>query len=94
MGLPKENVLPEHYRDEGCELALSCLKCPFPSCVEDRPRGKQWQRTEIRNREIFRLFYIQGESIKQIAQRLGVSERTVQRALKSAQEMHQHSRHP
>ena len=84
MDLPKEDLLPEHskYRDEGCEMAPSCLNCPFPCCVEDIPRGKQQQRKELRNREIFRLFYTRGESIKQIARKLEVSERTVQRALK------------
>jgi transposase-like protein len=80
MDLPREDLL-EHYRDEGCELAPSCLNCPFPHCIEDMPRGRQRQRKEIRNREIFRS-YSQGEGVKQIAQRLKVSERTVQRALK------------
>jgi transposase-like protein len=82
MDLPREDLLPEYYRDEGCELAPSCLDCPFPCCVEDMPRGRQHRRKEIRNREILRLFYTQGEDIKQIAQRLRVSKRTVQRALK------------
>jgi transposase-like protein len=82
MDLPREDLLPEYYRDEGCELAPSCLDCPFPCCVEDMPRGRQHRRKEIRNREILQLFYIQGEDIKQIAQRLRVSKRTVQRALK------------
>ena len=82
MDLPREDLLPEHYRDEGCELAPSCLNCPFPRCVEDMPRGRQFRKKEIRNNEILRLFYTQGEEIKQIAQKLRVSKRTVQRALK------------
>jgi len=81
MDLPREDLFPEQYRDEGCELAASCLNCPFPRCVEDIPRGRQRRRKEIRNNEILRLFYNQGEDIKQIAQRLMVSKRTVQRAL-------------
>lgn len=85
--LPREDLLPEQYRDEGCELAASCLNCPFPCCVEDIPRGRQRRRKEIRNNEILQLFYNQGEDIKQIAQRLMVSKRTVQRAL---QEMMSH----
>ena len=84
MDLPREDLLLEHYHDEGCELAPSCLSCPFPYCVEDMPRGRQRQRKEIRNREIF-WSYSQGEGVKQIAQRLKVSERTVQRALKERQ---------
>lgn len=85
MDLPREDRLPEHYRDEGCELSPSCLNCPLPFCVEDMPRGRQRRRKEIRNREILRLFY-QGEGIKRIAQRLKVSQRTVQRALKERYE--------
>jgi len=85
MDLPEENLL-EHYRDEGCELAPSCLNCPFPSCMEDMPRGRQRQRKEMRNREIFRS-YTQGEGVKQIAQRFRVSQRTVQRALKERQKV-------
>ena len=30
-----------HYRDEGYELAGSCLNCPFPQCVYDEPGGRQ-----------------------------------------------------
>ncbi len=87
MDLPEEDLLPEHskYRDEGCEMAPSCLNCPFTCCVEDIPRGRQQQRKKLRNREIFGLFYTHGESIKQIARKLEVSERTVQRALKRMQ---------
>lgn len=86
MDLPREDLL-EHYQDEGCELAPSCLNCPFPYCIEDVPRGRQRQRKEVRNREIVRLFYTQGEGVKQIAHRLRVSERTVQRALKERQKV-------
>jgi len=85
MDLPREDLL-EHYRDEGCELAPSCLSCSFPYCIEDMPRGRQRQRKEIRNREIF-WSYSQGEGVKQIAHRLRVSERTVQRALKERQKV-------
>ncbi len=33
---------PEYcqYRDDGCELAGSCLKCPFKRCIHDEPGGK------------------------------------------------------
>ncbi len=85
MDLPRKDLL-EHYQDEGCELAPSCLNCPLPYCVEDMPRGRQRQRKEIRNREIFRS-YTQGEGVKQIAQRFRVSQRTVQRALKERQKV-------
>ncbi len=33
---------PEYcrYRDEGCDLADSCLDCPFPQCIYEQPRGR------------------------------------------------------
>ena len=33
-----------HYKDEGCELAKSCLNCPFPGCIYDEPGGKTTPR--------------------------------------------------
>ena len=32
-------LLPERYpyRDEGCEVSPSCLKCPLPQCKYDEP---------------------------------------------------------
>ena len=33
---------PEYcrYRDEGCEMASSCLNCPPPGCVYELPGGR------------------------------------------------------
>ena len=69
------------YRDEGCELAESCLKCPFPRCLLEEPRGRQRWLKESRDREISRM-YAEGKRVKELAQTFGVSQRTVQRALK------------
>ena len=71
-----------HYRDEGCEFADSCLSCPFPQCLYDEPRGKKRWLRDLRNREIERL-YRDGWKIKELAVMLGLSRRTIQRALKS-----------
>jgi hypothetical protein len=81
---PKLDLPPEYYRylDEGCELAASCLKCPFPVCIYEQPRGKQSWLKRQRYKQIVKLF-AQGKRIKEIAKSLGVSRRTVQRALKS-----------
>ncbi|MFH1382610.1 MAG: hypothetical protein ABIH70_06915 [Chloroflexota bacterium] len=78
--------LPEncHYRDEGCELARSCLNCPFPRCVYDEAGGKRRWLKRLRAREMSRLFNIEKKGIKELALMFGVSERTVQRALKVA----------
>jgi hypothetical protein len=69
------------YRDEGCEYARSCLRCPFPQCLYDEPRGRQRWMKGLRNREINRLFS-DGRKIKELAQMFGLSHRTIQRALK------------
>ena len=75
---------PEYcrYRDEGCELADSCLSCPFPQCLYDEPRGRQRWLKELRNKEIARLF-TGGGGVKELALLFGFSQRTIQRALKS-----------
>ena len=73
-----------HYRDEGCELAESCLDCPFTGCVYDELGGKQRWQKKLRNGEMTRLFTGEGKKIKELSQLFGVSQRTVQRALKAA----------
>ena len=79
------DLLPEfcHYRDEGCEFADSCLSCPFSQCVYEQPGGRQRWLKKLRNREIVRLFSNEGKGVKELALEFGVSERTIQRALKS-----------
>jgi hypothetical protein len=74
---------PEYcrYRDEGCEFAASCLACPFPQCLYDEPRGRQRWLKGLRNKEINRLFS-GGWKIKELAMLFGVSQRTIQRAVK------------
>ncbi len=78
------DLLPEyyHYRDEGCDLADYCLNCPFARCIYDEPRGKQRWLKKLRAREMVRLFTKEGKGIKELALMFGVSQRTVQRALK------------
>ena len=76
---------PEYcnYRDEGCESADSCLDCPFPQCLYDQPRGKQHWLKGLRNKEIARLFSNEGKRVEELASIFGLSQRTIQRALKS-----------
>ena len=77
------DLLPEycHYRDNGCELADSCLNCPFPECIYDEPGGKQYWLKGLRDREMVRLFN-EGKRVKELASMFAVSQRTVQRALR------------
>jgi AraC-like DNA-binding protein len=85
-GAENETDLPPeycHYRDEGCEFADSCLNCPFPQCLYDEPRGKQRWLKELRNKEIAELFSSRGWGVKELASLFGLSQRTIQRALKS-----------
>ena len=80
LDLPPEHC---HYHDEGCELAESCLNCPFTHCIYDEPGGKQRLLKSQRNREIVRLFKEEAKGIKELAVIFDISQRTVQRALKN-----------
>jgi len=82
---------PEYcqYSDSGCEVASqhlghksSCLDCPFPQCVFDQPRGKQRWIKRLRDKEIARYFTGEGQGIKELSLKFGISRRTVQRALR------------
>ncbi len=76
-------LLPEEfpYEDRGCDMAPSCLSCPFPRCLEEEPWGKQKfskRRRDERMAELRR----EGKSVEEIALIFDVSDRTVDRALK------------
>jgi len=62
--------------------ASTALYCPLLHCIYDEPRGHQRQVKRQRDREMVRLFTKEGKEIKELATRFGVSQRTVQRALK------------
>ncbi len=74
---------PEYcrYRDDGCDLADSCLNCPFPKCIYDEHGGRRCWLKGLRDSEMARLFSTEGKGIKELALIFGVSQRTVQRAL-------------
>ena len=86
LGTPELDLPPEYcrYRDEGCDLASSCLNCPFPKCVYDQPRGRQRWLKRWRDWEIVRLFNTDGKRVKELALIFGLSQRTVQRALRDS----------
>ncbi len=78
-----------HYKDEGCDLATarlghqsSCLECPFERCIYEQPRGRQRYLKTRRDSEIAKIFNKEGKKIKEIARIFGLSERTIQRAIK------------
>ena len=74
-----------HYQDEGCELADSCLNCPFPKCLYEQPRGKESCVKKARDREIVRLYNTKGKDVKELALIFGVSVRTIERVLKKSE---------
>ncbi len=68
-------------RDEGCDLAASCINCPFPDCRYDvNPGGVKQMRREARDARIVALG-AQGTPASAIATTTGISPRTVQRVL-------------
>ena len=81
LDLPPEYC---HYRDEGCEFAVSCLNCPLTKCIYDEPGGRQCWLKGQRDRQIVRLFTTEGKRVKELALIFGLSQRTVQRALKNS----------
>jgi len=81
LDLPPEYC---HYRDEGCEFADSCLNCPLSKCIYDEPGGRQRRLKRQRDRQIVKLFTIEGKGAKELALMFGLSQRTVQRALKKS----------
>jgi transcriptional regulator of acetoin/glycerol metabolism len=83
----REDALPEHthYRDEGCDIYPSCLRCPLPRCRYDEPGGIRALLGAHRDRLIVDLRR-QGMGIDELARRFGVSRRTVFRALERARQ--------
>src|SRR4030065_143548 len=78
------DLLPDEidWRGEGGDVFSSCLNCPLPRCLEEQPRGQQRLRMSARNGRMVELRK-RDKSVKEIAGLFGLSQRTVQRALKS-----------
>lgn len=78
------DLLPEFcvYHDEGCRLTGSCLECPFPRCVEDRPRGRRKLDWARRDREISRMHLEEKKTVREIAAAFNITVRAVYGALK------------
>lgn len=80
----RADALPEytHYRDDGCEVHPHCLSCPLPRCRYEEPGGLRALLNERRDREMVEL-RLRGASVEELADRFGVSRRTVFRVLES-----------
>jgi hypothetical protein len=85
LARPRRDALPEHtlYLDTGCDLHPSCLACPLVRCRYDEPGGVRRLLSNQRDRTIVAL-QRQGRPVNAIAQRFGISRRTVFRVLAKA----------
>ncbi len=83
-GRVRADALPEYtqYRDDGCEVHPHCLSCPLPRCRYEEPGGLRALLNERRDREIVEQ-RLRGASVEELADRFGVSRRTVFRVLES-----------
>jgi len=79
----RSDALPEHidYRDEGCDLFDSCLRCPLMRCRYDVPGGVRTLLNRERDHQIRMLRDDSALTVEEIAARFRVSRRTVFRAL-------------
>ncbi len=80
---PLVDALPEQYpyRDDGCNVSPSCLRCPLPWCKYDDPVTYHRELRISRDREVLQVKRDQGKSVPQLAQHFGLSERTIHRIL-------------
>ncbi len=67
------------YRDDGCELAPSCLRCPLPICKYDYPGGVLGLHSDMKREGI--VASVRAKGVATTAEDFSVSERTVRRAL-------------
>tara|TARA_R110000787_G_scaffold247793_1_gene353328 strand:- start:462 stop:779 length:318 start_codon:yes stop_codon:yes gene_type:complete len=68
------------YRDKGCDMAPSCLSCPFVSCRHDISAEKvRENKVQQRNYEIRRLRTRDGVTVKVLAEQFGLVPTTVTR---------------
>lgn len=86
----RADALPEytHYRDDGCEVHPHCLSCPLPRCRYEEPGGLRALLNERRDRQMVEL-RLRGASVEELADRFGVSRRTVFRVLESYRQARQ-----
>ena len=86
---PSIDALPEiaAYADTGCEVSPSCLRCPLPQCKYDDPVWYQQYRRQGRDLQVLEVHRTEGVTVLQLAQRFGLSQRTIHRALRRAERL-------
>lgn len=80
--------LPEliHYRDEGCDISPSCLRCPLPQCRYDDPGWLRREAKARRDQEVLKLQKAEGLGPTELATRFSLSRRTIHRILRALNE--------
>ena len=78
------NGSPEEYeyRDEGCELSPSCLRCHLARCKYDDPRDSGEKRRKERDRLLVEARNREGLPVDEVARKFDLSQRTVYRILR------------
>ena len=76
-GVPEE--FP--YRDDGCEISPSCLRCPLPMCKYDDPVWFQREKRRERDEEVLSAMRMQNLTVPEAAARFDISQRTIFRIL-------------
>ena len=82
LPLVRRDTLPEHaeYRDTGCDLAPSCLRCPMRRCQFDEPSPDV--AVHARDREIAMLRRRHRVPIDMLAGTYGLTRRSIFRILR------------
>jgi hypothetical protein len=83
----RDDALPEHadYRDTGCELSPSCLRCPLARCKYDDPAAaRRPSGTAARDREIALLRRKYHAPVHMLMQTYGLSRRSIFRIVREA----------
>ncbi len=69
------------YRDDGCEVSPSCLRCPLPMCKYDDPEWFQREKRRERDEEVLSAMRMQKLTVPEAAARFDISQRTIFRIL-------------
>ncbi len=82
------DMLPERfpYRDDGCEIYPSCLRCPLPQCKYDDPGWLQREKRRERDQNIIEAVKRDGVSISEVASQFSISQRTIFRIIRKSSE--------
>jgi hypothetical protein len=78
----RQDALPEQtgYRDTGCELSPSCLRCPLERCRYEEPGGIRTVERAPRDCAL-RQRRAEGVGIMSLVEEFGMSRRSVFRSL-------------